>query len=302
MNYKKIVKSRKIRKWILKFFFFIPDKIMIKIQYKIKTGKNLNLVNPKRFTEKIQYYKLHYRNPLVKKCSDKYTVRDFIKSIGLDYILIPLHSVHNSYKDINFDSLPKSFVAKSNIGGGNNEVLIVDDILKNDVNKIKKLLKKWPKKAIKKSSGREWGYEGNEPKIILEHNLNSKYNCEIIDYKFFCFNGEPKYLYVITDRNTKIGPFLDIYDLSFKKLPFKRPDIKNSNKSIKMPANFKEMIRIAQKISNYFPHVRVDLYNMDGDIYFGELTFYNGSGYNPYVPDYYDFMVGDFFDIKNIKR
>ena len=295
MNYKIIIKNRNLRIKILRLLNFIPDKWMIKMQYRIAMGYKLNLKNPKKFTEKLQWYKLYYKDPLMKVCSDKYSVREYVKEKKLEDILVPLYEVYNSSAEINFDKLPNSFVIKTTLGGGNNQVKVVNDI--NETNKTEMIysIKKWKINNNFKSVSREWGYQSNNEKIIIEENLYTKYNKSIVDYKFFCFNGEPKYLYLITERDTKNGPFLDIYDIDFNKLPFRRPDIKNSMKIYKKPDNFDKMLEIAKTLSNDFPHVRVDLYNFNGKIYFGEMTFYNGSGYKQYIPNNYDFVVGNYF-------
>jgi len=295
LNYKIIIKNRNLRIKILRLLNFIPDKWMIKMQYRIAMGYKLNLKNPKKFTEKLQWYKLYYKDPLMKVCSDKYSVREYVKEKKLEDILVPLYEVYNSSAEINFDKLPNSFVIKTTLGGGNNQVKVVNDI--NETNKTEMIysIKKWKINNNFKSVSREWGYQSNNEKIIIEENLYTKYNKSIVDYKFFCFNGEPKYLYLITERDTKNGPFLDIYDIDFNKLPFRRPDIKNSMKIYKKPDNFDKMLEIAKTLSNDFPHVRVDLYNFNGKIYFGEMTFYNGSGYKQYIPNNYDFVVGNYF-------
>jgi hypothetical protein len=270
---------------------------MVKIQYRLATGIKLNLKNPKRFTEKIQWYKLFYRHKLLKVCSDKYNVRSYVKSKGLDDILVPLYGVFNNPSEINFDKLPESFVIKSTLGGGNTQVLIIDN--KNNVGpeNIRKSINQWKIKKLYKSISREWGYESGDAKIIIEENLITKYKQPLIDYKFFCFEGIPKYIYVISERNKNPGPYIDIYDMDFKKINATRPDIPNSNKIFTKPTNYSKMLEIVRILSMDFPHVRVDLYNFDGNILFGELTFYNGSGYKPYIPSDFDFKVGSYFSL-----
>jgi len=297
MNYKSIVKSRKLRIKILRLFNFVPDKLMVKIQYRLSTGKKLNLKKPRRFTEKIQWYKLYYRDNLIKICSDKYSVRTYVESKGLSDILVPLYGVFNNVDEINFNNLPESFVIKSSLGGGNSQVLVIENKNNNDSNKLRETISAWKMKRKYKSVSREWGYESDNPKIIIEENLITKHKKPLIDYKLFCFNGTFKYMYVISERNQKDGPYLDIYDPDFKKINASRPDIMNSNKILNKPINYALMVEIANKLSKDFPHVRVDLYNFDGNIYFGELTFYNGSGYKPYIPSEFDFKVKNFFNL-----
>ena len=127
MDYKKIIKSRKVREQILRLLRFVPDKTMVKIQYRIKTGRKLNLKNPQRYTEKLQWYKLYYKNPLMIKCVDKYDVREYVKSLGLEEILNECYGVFDKVEDIDFDKLPNQFVMKDTLGGGGDRVIICKD-------------------------------------------------------------------------------------------------------------------------------------------------------------------------------
>jgi len=292
MDYKKIIKSQELRLRLLRLADFLPDKLMIKIQYKISTGKRLNLQNPTRFTEKIQWYKLYYRDPLLVKCSDKYAVRDYISQKGLDDILVPLYGAYDKAEDIDFKELPNRFVLKTNNGSHTN--ILCDDKKKLNQEETIKTLNQWLTKRSSKL-GREWSYYDIEPKIVCEKYLDKDENNDLIDYKFFCFNGEPFYLYVITERFLPGGAKLGLFDMEFKKLPYRRSDISPISKDIEKPKNFDRMIEIAKILAKDFPHVRVDLYNINGQIYFGELTFYNGSGYKIYIPEDFDYTVGEKF-------
>lgn len=294
MNYKKILKNQKIRFAILKLLDFLPDKMMIKIQYRFSFGRKLNLTDPKRFTEKIQWYKLYYRNSLMITCSDKYAVRDYVYRKGLGNCLIPLYNVYSNINEIDFTDLPMTFVLKTTNGSHTN--IICKD--KNSLDKTKTLvtLNNWMKTWNTKL-GREWAYHMIKPKIICEKYMIDDENNSLIDYKFFCFNGEPFYLYVVTDRFSETGPQLGIFDLNFNQLSYGRADIPRLSKIINKPENFEEMISISKILSKDFPHVRVDLYNIAGKVYFGELTFYNASGYKGYIPDEFDYIVGDKFTL-----
>ena len=294
MDYKKIFKSQELRLKLLRLLDFVPDKLMIRIQYRLATGKRLNLQNPTRFTEKIQWYKLYYRDPLLVKCSDKYAVRDYISQKGLEDILVPLYGAYDNAEDIDFKKLPNKFVLKTNNGSHTN--ILCDDKEKLNKDETIKTLNQWLTKRSSKL-GREWSYYDIKPKIVCEKYLDKDENNDLVDYKFFCFNGEPFYLYAITERFLPGGAKLSIYDMEFNKLPYRRPDIALIDKKLEKPKNFDRMIEIARVLSKDFPHVRVDLYNIDGQIYFGELTFYNGSGYKIYVPEEFDFIVGKKFVI-----
>ena len=294
IDYKKIIKSQKLRFKILNLLSWVPDKIMIKMQYKIKTGRKLDLKNPKRFTEKLQWYKLYYRDPLMKKCADKYEVRDYVKSKGLENILNELYGVYDKPEEIDFDKLPNKFVLKTTDGSGGNNIIVCEDKQKMNIKKTIKQIKEWQKNNIKKPAGREWCYEGLKSRIICEKVLPRDNRNDLPDYKFFCFNGKVEFLYVMIDytdnhSNGKMG----FYDRNFKKLPFNRNDFKKIDFNIKKPINFEKMINYAEILSKDFPHVRVDFYNINGNIVFGELTFYNTSGYVSFTPDEYDYKIGE---------
>ena len=297
MNYKKIIKSRKTREKILQFLNFIPDKQMIQIQYKVKTGRKLNLKEPKRFTEKLQWYKLYYRDPLMKQCVDKYDVREYVKSCGLENILIPAIGVYDNIYDICWNDLPNKFVIKDTLGGGGNSVIICE---KNDINKnIFKQLKQWLNIPINiKNSGREWVYEGKKHRIYIEEFLEfNKEEKGLIDYKFFCFNGKARYLYVIAERELGKGAKLGIYTADYEKLNVFRCDERRLEQKIPRPKNYSDLLDIAEKLAKPFPHARIDLYDIDGKIYFGEITFFDGSGYMLFAPDQFDYQIGDKFKL-----
>lgn len=294
MNYKKLIKNQGIRLKILKMADFIPDKFMTKIQYRISTGRKLNLKNPKRFTEKLQWYKLFYRIPLMTQCSDKYGVREYVISKGYEEILVPLYGVYDKAEDINFNCLPNKFVLKTTNGSHTN--IFCEDKSKLDNEATRNTLNHWLNTWAGKI-GREWSYYNIKPRIICEKYLEKDANNDLIDYKFFCFNGEPFCIYVIVERYLKDGIKLGIFDTEFNKLPYRRSDIRDLTSDVIKPKNFDKMMEIAKDLSKDFPHVRVDLYNIDGEIRFGELTFYDGSGYKGYVPDEFDFILGNKFEL-----
>ncbi|HAF30223.1 MAG TPA: carbonic anhydrase [Bacteroidales bacterium] len=298
MNYKKIFKSQKVRFIILKLFDFVPDKLMIVIQYKLSTGRWLKLKKPIRFTEKIQWYKLNYRHDILTKCSDKYSVREYVTAKGLSNILIPNYGVYNNVKEINFENLPDKFVLKTTNGSHTN--ILCADKSKLNSELAKKTIKGWLYSWTSKM-GREWGYYNIKPRIICEKLLEKDSNNDLIDYKFFCFNGKPFCLYVIVDRFLEDGIKLGIFDTEFNLMPYRRSDIRGITTNIPKPNNFNRMLEIAKVLSKDFPFVRVDLYNIEGSIYFGELTFYDGSGYKGYLPDEFDFILGEKFTLPIIQ-
>lgn len=296
-GYKNIIKSPKIRKQILDMLYFLPDKAMLKIQYRIKLGRKLNLENPQRFTEKLQWYKLNYRNPLMRECVDKYIVRKYVESKGLKNILVPLIKKYELIEEINLDELPDEFVMKTTNGSGGLNVIVCNDKSEMDIEEIKKKLESSDFIFKKNSGGREWAYYGLRRRIIIEKRLINKQNPEagIDDYKFFCYEGVPKYIIVDVDRY--IGHKRNFYDTEWNNLHIES-DCPKADREIPKPKNLDKMIKVASKLSEDFPYVRVDLYNVEGEIYFGELTFYPWSGYVQYIPDKADYMFGEDFPLR----
>lgn len=294
MDYKKIIRSQSTRSKILRLFSFVPDKTMVQIQYFIKMGRFLNLKNPKRFTEKMQWYKLNYKDSLMIQCVDKFDVREYVKSKGLEEILIPCYGVYDKVEDINWGELPKSFVIKDTLGGGGNSLALVKDKETIDIEKLKARAKTWTQRDYRRRiGGREWPYySGKKHRLIIEKLIESEN--KLLDYKFFCFNGRVVFLYVMGERELGKSVKVSIFDRNFNKMPVKRVGDEECN-NVSKPEGFKKMIYIAEKLASPFPHVRVDLYNLNGFILFGELTFYNASGYMLYDPDSFDIEIGKEF-------
>lgn len=260
----------------------------------IYLGYEMNLDNPKTFNEKNNWYKLHYKNPQMVDCVDKIRVREYVKEKGLEYILLNQYCVWNSFEEMNLDDMPNSFVLKTNHDSGG--IIICRD--KNNLSK-KKLLKL--KKAFNSKYCdvfREWPYGLVEKKIFAEELINTKENKSPNDYKFFCFNGEPKFLFVATDRD--IDCKFDFFDTDWNHLDVKQGH-ENSLETIKKPSKLDEMLNICRILSKDFPHVRIDLYFENGNIYFGEMTFFHFGATTPFNPNEFDLKFGDFFDIESIK-
>lgn len=296
MNYKKIIKSQDLRFKILKALNFIPDSLMIKLQYKIKLGRSLNINDPKRYSEKLQWYKLNYRNPIMTKCADKYEVREYIKSKGLGCILNKLYLVCDSPNDIDLHLLPEKFVIKTTNGSGTN--ILCKNIDEFDIIESKKKLTNWLSRDYY-SPGREWAYKDIKPRIIIEEYLEDQENRfdGINDYKFICFNGKVKYIVFDVDR--QIGHKRNIYDKEWNFIDVST-DKPNIGDIIQKPKGLNQMIRVAEKLAEDFPTVRVDLYWVNNKIYFGELTFYPWTGYVSFKPDEFDFEIGNHFDLSKI--
>ncbi len=308
MDYKKIIKSRETRVALLSMLNFIPDKLTLKLQYWIKFGRKLDLKNPKRLTEKLQWYKLYYRTPLMTQCAGKNDVRQYVESKGLSHILNEQLGVYDDVDQIDFDSLPNQFVIKETKGSSAEKVYVCTDKQAIDVVQIKAKIRPWVEKGINKlgenalrrrNAGREWAYNGVDSKLVVEKYIDSS-NCKngLLSYKIFCFNGEPRFVYIIADvKDGYYDAGYGIYSTDFARLPYNRVGEVALTWEEEKPENWDEMMEIARTLSSEFPHVRVDLYNVQGKIIFGELTFYNDSGYMKYNPDEFDFISGDMFQL-----
>ncbi|WP_130860463.1 ATP-grasp fold amidoligase family protein [Gracilibacillus phocaeensis] len=288
MTLKKIVNNSLI-KGIMNFIFkFLSDKQIIKIQYIATLKRKPNLKEPKRFTEKIQWYKLNYRNSLMTICADKHLVKDYMKRKGYENILVKSYQVCDSFNEIDFDKLPDSFVVKSNKGSGTN--MFVKD--KHKVNKqiLKKEVEKW-NNVNTVLMGREWAYKNIKPKIVVEELLvdNTNKTGELNDYKFMCFNGKVKVVWCDVDRYS--GHRRNFYDSNWELLEV-RADCPNMDMKIPKPKEFKYMKEVAEAIAADFPFVRVDFYEIEGKVYFGEITFYPWSGCMQFTPDGFDYDLG----------
>lgn len=274
---------------------FVPDDVMLKWQYRIKFGRLPNFKNPTKYSEKIQLYKMLYRNPVMSECVDKIAVRDYISRLGLENILIKQYGIYERADDIPFNLLPPKFVIKTNDGSGGNNVLICKDRDSLDVMATVKKVNSWLNiKDI--NAGREWAYTGiKSSKIIVEEFLepSDSTSSVIEDFKFFCFDGQPYMVQVDSDRYTDHRR--NFYDLEWQPIDIEL-SYPRTDKNVKRPDEFNKMLEVVRIISNSFPHVRVDLYNVDGKIYFGEMTFYPGSGYEKFLPEEFDETLGKVFN------
>lgn len=276
----------------------VSDEFMIKMLYRITLGEKLDLNNPIKFNEKLQWYKLFYRNDLMTRCSDKYLVREYVKQKGLANILTPLYEVYDKAEDINFNELPEEcFIKCTHNSNGN--ILWKKENLK-DVEKIKKKLNGMLSNNAFYSS-REWAYKNIQPRIICEELLKTNKSEGLIDYNFFCFNGHPKlvmYNVGLSDGNGEhtVGQRA-VFDENFNPLDIKTSMNPLDTKTIEKPHNFEEMLIYAKQLSEPFPFVRVDFFYVDGVIRFGELTFYSAGGYGKYEPQEWQYKLGEWMDL-----
>ena len=269
------------------FFNWLPDDVYLKIAYRIRMGKKLDLNNPQCFTEKLQWIKLNDRKEIYHKMVDKYEAKEYVANIiGGEYI-IPTLGVWNSYDEIDFDSLPEQFVLKCTHDSGG--IFICKDKSTFDFEIAKKRINN----SIKRNyyyNGREWPYINVKPRIIAEPYIVDS-NYELNDYKFFCFNGKVRCLKIDFDRFK--GHRANYYDVDMKILPFgevicpPKPERKFDK-----PKEFYKMINFAEVLSKDVNFLRVDFYDVDGQVYFGELTFFPASGLGKFTPTDWDDILG----------
>lgn len=284
-------------KFILKLdslgIFRLKDITFLKYKYYTKTGNRLNVLEPQTFNEKLQWLKLYDRKEKYTKMVDKYAVKEYVANIiGKEYI-IPTLGIYNNFDEIDLEKLPNKFVIKCTHDSGG---LIV---CKNKNELDIKMARKKINKSLKTNyyyCGREWPYKNVKPRIIVEKYLEDKKIKELRDYKFFCFNGEPKIMY-ISDNSHRANQHCCFYDMQFNELNIKRKDYKEFEQIVEKPHNFNKMIEFSKMLSKDIPHVRVDWYEVNGKLYFGELTFYTCSGFIPFETEEWDYKMGEMLEL-----
>lgn len=258
------------------FFRWLPDATYLKLLYRFKMGHRLDLKNPQTFTEKLQWLKLYNRKPIYTTMVDKYAVKQYVANIIGEEYIIPTLGVWDKPDDIDWDSLPNQFVLKTTHGGGASGVVICKDKNALDRQETIDKLNQSLKSDIYKSL-REWPYK-NVPKRIIAEKFMVDSSGELRDFKFYCFDGTPKVLLVASNRFTSHN--YDYFDMDFNRLPITSVAGKNNYEINESPSNFEKMKELVAILSKGLPHVRIDLYNCNGDIYFGEMTFYDSSGFD----------------------
>ena len=302
INPKKCIHFIKHRRLYSSYGRKLDDVTYIKEMFKLKMGYYLDLENPVTFNEKLQWLKLNYFNPDCVTMVDKYLSKQYVKDcIGEEYV-VPLYGVWDNFDEIDFDSLPNEFVLKTTHDCGG--VVVCKDKATFD--------KKTAKEFLEMHLGyryfyfsREWPYKHVKPRIIAEKFMkdsNDQLEEGLTDYKFFCFNGEPKAMFIATDRaNKKEETKFDFFDMDFNHLPFTNGH-PNASKPIKKPEQFELMKELCKKLSKNLPHVRVDFYESEGKIYFGELTFFHWGGFVPFEPKEWDKTFGDWIKLPDITK
>lgn len=276
---------------------FLSDETYLKLRYRVTFHRKLDLKHPKTYNEKLQWMKIYDRDPLYNKLVDKYEVRSFVRErIGEEH-LIPCLGVWSKFEEIDFDKLPEQFVIKCTHDSGS--VHICRDKSKID----KTALKKHFDAAVKDNQywgGREWAYKDVQGRIIAEEFMVDESRVGLKDYKFFCFDGVVKSMFIATDRGIEGQDVkFDFFDKEFNHLQFKHGH-ENATVMPKKPDRYEEMISLAEKLSKGLRHVRVDFYNINGQIYFGEMTFYHHCGFVPFTPEEWDYTFGSWINCEDI--
>lgn len=277
----------------------MPDRAHLRLMYRAHTGKKLDLKHPKTYNEKLQWIKLNDRRALYTKIVDKYAVREYVQEkIGEEY-LVPLIGQWDKPQDIDFSKLPEQFVLKCNHDSGS-VIICTSKADFDEVAARKKLAK-----SLKRGTyiyGREWPYKNVKPCIIAEQYLIDDKTSELRDYKFFAFDGVIKAMFIATDRQNQERPTaFDFFDADFNHIDM-RHGHPNAPHLPEKPLNFEKMKALAEKLSQSIPEVRVDFYEVNEKIYFGEMTLFHHGGFTPFDPDCYDKQWGEWIVLPKIEK
>lgn len=266
----------------------VSDETYLKWNFKQKMGQKLNLENPETFNEKIQWIKLNYRNPLMTESADKYKVRNHIKEeIGEEY-LNDLLAVYETVEEIDLSILPQKFVLKATHSSRQNLIVKNKEKInwKQEIDNMKKWLNtNWY------YHGRQWGYKNIKPRIIAEKYMKDNDSKDLKDYKIMCFNGVPRIIQVMSERDG-VEYSINHFDLNWEEIIIDRKSVVRNKIVPKKPKNLQKMIQYSKKLSKPFPFVRVDFYEVNGDLIFGELTFYPANGYIDFTRKEDDLLWG----------
>ena len=283
-----------MKQLVRKAMRILPDKWAISLDYYRAFGKLPNFKNPKTYNEKLQWLKLYNRNPIYTTIVDKHAVKQYVADrIGESYI-IPTLGVWESFDEIDFDTLPDQFVLKCTHDCGG--LVICKDKSKLDKSAAKQKLEQCLRRNYYWNL-REWPYKNVKPQIIAETYMEDPTTQDLRDYKFFCFDGEVKALFIASDRQTEGEETkFDFFDMEYNHLPFQNGH-PNAYTLPQKPVCFEEMKQLAATLSKGIPHVRVDFYEVNGKIYFGELTLFHWSGLVPFQPEEWDYTFGSWLTL-----
>ena len=284
----KVVASR----MLVQYGTWLPEKTFLKWKFRLIMGYKLNLKNPQTFSEKLQWLKLYNRRPEYTKMVDKVSAKDYVASIIGERYIIPTLGIWNSVEEIEWEKLPNQFVVKST--GDSGGVVVCKDKKMFDKQTAIKKLKKLGERSYYKYN-KEYPYKDVPHRYIAEEYMVDESGDELKDYKFFCFDGKPQFLFVATGRQKNDTRF-DFYDTDFNHIPVINGH-PNSDVFPTKPQNFTEMLEVARKLSQGIPHVRIDLYNIKGKVLFGEMTFFHWSGMMPFEPIEWDYIFGEYLKL-----
>lgn len=274
----------------------MQDNEYLERKYEATMGKQLELTHPKRFNEKVQWLKLYNRNPEYITMVDKYKVKDYVAGIIGDEYIIPTLGVWDNPDEIDFDALPNQFVLKCNHNSGLG-MYICRDKSKMDIRRVKRDLRKGLRQDYY-LPGREWPYKDVKRKIIAEKYISNGEE-GLTDYKVHNFNGVPKFILVCKDRFKSSGLTEDFFSITWEHLDVKRPKNSYSSEPITQPEELKEILKLSAKLSKNIPFVRADFYIVNHHVYFSELTFFPASGFEPYEPEEWDYIFGNYLKLPN---
>lgn len=275
----------------------LPDSLYLTLLFYSRVGYWPNFKTPRSYNEKLQWLKLHYKKDEYTNIVEKVSAKEYVANIIGDKYIIPTLGVWNNIDEIDWNSLPNQFVIKCT--GDSGGVVVCKDKNTLDIESAKRKLSQGINVNYY-NRNKEYPYKNLKARIIAEQYMEDESGYELKDYKFFCFDGKPQFLFVATDRQKKGEETkFDFFDLEWNHLPVVNGHPNNPNK-IPCPQNFEEMVDVAKKLSVGMPHVRVDLYNINGKIYFGELTFFHWSGLTPFEPVEWDYKFGSYLNIPQL--
>jgi hypothetical protein len=282
------------------FFKWIPDELFLKMRYRATMGKKLDLNTPRTFNEKLQWLKIHDRNPLYTTLADKYAVREYIrKKLGEEYLIPLVGGPWQNANEIDFDRLPNQFVLKCTHDSGG--IVICRDKDELDIKSAKKMLNR----KLRKNYfywGREWPYKNIKPQIIAEKyvgNNTDRIQHQPVDYKIFCFDGEPKIIMTVTGgHDNERNIIRRFYDVEWNKQKIGVHGKNNYSEAESQPAQLSQLLDISKKLSTGIKHVRLDFYIINETIKFGEFTFYHMSGFEKFSPEKWNLKLGKWINIK----
>ena len=288
-----------IKRLVLWFSMLLPDRIFLKLRYRMRTGKQLNLKAPKTFNEKVQWLKLYDRKDIYTTMVDKFEAKRYVANIIGEKFIVPTLGIFDNFDDIDFDKLPKQFVIKCTHDSGG--LVIVKNKEGLDIQSARKKINKCLKTNYY-YYGREWPYKNVKPRIIIEKYMEDKNTKSMRDCKFFCFNGKPEIMYLSEGLEDHKTAGMSFYDMNFKITDCKRSDYRTLSYIPEKPKNFEKMKKFSSVLSKGIPHLRVDWYEINGKLYFGELTFTTCGGMVPFTDEKWNKKLGDLIDLGLVKK